>query len=141
FFITVLFLLPSVFDFGQNTSARNISNSTSNNTNSSVNKGNNNTQQQTKTASTSSQPPITTKISEKGIYQVQLTFISTLPIQSPNLLLKSGFQMEIDFLNASAPAPTNKTIPQKQSTIRDESSLCMPASQRNLIQRLLHADS
>jgi hypothetical protein len=69
---------------------------------------------------------------------VQLTFISTLPIQSPNLLPKSGFQMEIDFLNASAPAPT---IPQKESAIRGESSLGMPASQPNIIQRLVPVDS
>ena len=139
--MTVLLLFPSVFAFSQNTSAGNISSSTSNNTNSSTNKVNNNTQQQTKTAITTSQPPITTKISEKGIYQVQLTFISTLPIQSPNLLPKSGFQMEIDFLNASAPAPTNKTIPQKESAIRGESSLGMPASQPNIIQRLVPVDS
>src|SRR2546428_5268747 len=140
-FMTVLLLFPSVFAFSQNTSAGNISSSTSNNTNSSTNKVNNNTQQQTKTAITTSQPPITTKISEKGIYQVQLTFISTLPIQSPNLLPKTGFQMEIDFLNASASAPTNKTIPQKESAIRGESSLGMPASQPNIIQRLVPVDS
>jgi hypothetical protein len=115
FFITLLLIFPSVFAFGQNTSAGNISNST-------VSPANN-TQKQTKPANTSSQPPVTTKISEKGIYQVQLTFISTLPIQSPNLLPKSGFQMEIDFLNASASAPTKKTIPQKESAIRGESSL------------------
>jgi hypothetical protein len=52
---------------------------------------------------------------------VELTFISTLPIQSPNLLPKSGFQMEIDFLNASAPAPTS--------------------SQPSIIQRLVPVDS
>ena len=50
-------------------------------------------------------------------------------MQSPNLLPKNGFQMEIDFLNASAPA------------IRGESSLGMPASQPNIIQRLLPVDS
>ena len=46
--------------------------------------------------------------------------------------------MEIDFLNASAPAPT---IPQKESAIRGESSLGMPASQPNIIQRLVPVDS
>lgn len=137
-FFTPILLFPSVYAFGQNISTSNIQNSATNSTNSSAN---NNTQEQTKTASPSSQPPITTKISEKGIYQVQLNFISTLPIQSPNLLPKSGFQMEIDFLNASAPAPTNKTIPQKESAIRGESSLGMPASQPNSIQRLVPVDS
>ncbi len=115
----------------------NVQRSTTNTTNSSTNPANN-TQQRIKPASIGSQPPTTTKISERGIYQVQLTFISTLPIQSPNLLPKSGFQMEIDFLNASAPAPT---IPQKESAIRGESSLGMPASQPNIIQRLVPVDS
>ena len=130
-FITVILLSPSIFAFGQNTSTGNIQNGTTNNTNSSANTADNNTQHRIKSASTSSQPPITTKISEKGIYQVQLTFISTLPIQSANLLPKSGFQMEIDFLNASAPAPTSKT----------NSSLGMLASQPNIIQRLVPVDS
>jgi hypothetical protein len=112
FFITVILLFPCIYAFGQNTSTT---------TNSSANTADNNTQQRIKSASTSSQPPITTKISEKGIYQVELTFISTLPMQSPNLLPKSGFQMEIDFLNASAPAPTS--------------------SQPNIIQRLVPVDS
>ena len=115
----------------------NVQRSTTNTTNSSTYPANN-TQQRIKPASTSSQPPTTTKISERGIYQVQLTFISTLPIQSPNLLPKSGFQMEIDLLNASAPAPT---IPQKESAIRGESSLDMPANQPNIIQRLVPVDS
>jgi len=61
-------------------------------------------------------------------------------MQSPNLLPKSGFQMEIDFLNASAPAPSSKTIPQKESAIRGESSLGM-YSQPNIIQRLVPVDS
>jgi len=116
FFVTAVLLFPSIFAFGQNTSTGNIQNGATNNTNSSAN---------------TSQPPIATKISDKGIYQVQLTFISALPTQSPNLLSKSGFQMEIDFLNASAPAPTSKT----------NSSLGMLTSQPNIIQRLVPVDS
>ncbi|MRN61967.1 MAG: hypothetical protein FIO03_08025 [Nitrosopumilales archaeon] len=124
-FITTLLLSPSIFAFGQNTGGGanqlgNVGSSTGNNSNSTL-----------ATAGTGSQPPIATKISDKGIYQVQLTFISTLPTQSPNLLSKSGFQMEIDFLNASAPAPTSKT----------NSSLGMLASQPNIIQRLVPVDS
>ena len=49
--------------------------------------------------------------------------------------------MEIDFLNASAPPPTTKTVPQKESSIRGESSLGMPGSQPSIIQRLLPVDS
>jgi len=141
FLITASLLFPSTFAFGQNASAGNIQNSTANNTNSSASTTNNNTQPRINSGSTSSQPPVTTKISEKGIYQVQLTFVSTLPIQSPNLLSKNGFQMEIDFLNASAPPPTTKTVPQKESSIRGESSLGMPGSQPSIIQRLLPVDS
>jgi hypothetical protein len=140
-FFTLILLFPSIHAFGQNISTANMKNGPTNSTNSSANTANNNTQQHIKPASTKSQPPITTKISEKGIYQVQLTFISTLPIQSPTLLPKNGFQMEIDFLNASASAPTNKTIPQKESAIKGESSLGMPASQPNIIQRLVPVDS
>ncbi|MDQ6668397.1 MAG: hypothetical protein M3Y53_09255 [Thermoproteota archaeon] len=116
FFITAVMLFPSIFAFGQNTSTGNIQNGVSNYTNSST---------------IASQPPIATKISDKGIYQVQLSFISTLPMQSPNLLPKSGFQMEIDFLNASASAPTSKT----------NSNLGMLTSQQNIIQRLVPVDS
>jgi len=141
FFITLVLLFPSIVAFGQTTSTSNIQNGTTNNTNSSANTADNNSQMRIKSASTNSQPPIATKISQKGIYQVQLTYISTLPMQSPNLLPKSGFQMEIDFLNATAPAPTSKTIPQKESAIRGESSLGMPASQPNIIQRLVPVDS
>ena len=77
FFITTICLFPSTFAFGQTTV---IQNGTTNNTNSLSNTADNNTQLRIKSTSTNSQPPITTKISEKGIYQVQLTFLSTLPI-------------------------------------------------------------
>jgi hypothetical protein len=94
FYITASLLFPSTFAFGQNASAGNIQNGTANNTNFLASTANNNTQLRINSASTSSQPPVTTKISEKGIYQVQLTFVSTLPIQSPNLLSKK-FQTRI----------------------------------------------
>lgn len=140
FFIAVILLFPAISAFGQN-STENVQNGTTNNTNSSANTNGSNTQQPIKSASTGSQLPVTTKISEKGIYKVQLTFITTLPIQSPNLLPKSGFQTQIEFLNASAAAPTSNTIPQKESAIRGESSLGMPASQPNIIKRLVPVDS
>jgi hypothetical protein len=122
--------------FGQNVSG--VPNQTEN-THNKV--GNNANSTSSPAASTGSQPPVISKISDKGIYNVQLTFISSLAVQSPNLLPKSGFQMEIDFLNASAPPPTNQTIPQKESAIRGESSLGMPGSQPGIIQRLVPVDS
>jgi len=135
-FITTSLLFPSIFAFGQNVSVG--PNQTGN---TQIKVGNNTNSTSSPVASTGSQPPVISKISDKGIYNVQLTFISTLPVQSPNLLPKKGFQMEIDFLNASAPPPTNKTIPQKESAIRGESSLGMPGSQPNIIQRLVPVDS
>lgn len=57
--------------------------------------------------STSTNLPILTKTSDKGIYKVQLRWSSPPGIQSPNSLPKNGFTMEILFLNATAPEPTN----------------------------------
>ncbi|MFL6355000.1 MAG: hypothetical protein ACJ71C_00345 [Nitrososphaeraceae archaeon] len=65
------------------------------------------------------------KISDKGNYRVQilwnqLTILGGSAIPSPGIP-KQGFEMEIDFLNASAPLPTAKTVPQKETGIRSES--------------------
>ena len=65
------------------------------------------------------------KISDKGNYRVQilwnqLTSLGGSAIPSP-AVPKQGFEMEIDFLNASAPLPTAKTVPQKETGIRSES--------------------
>ena len=82
------------------------------------------------TSNLKQQPPILTNISSKGIYKVQLRWRTPLSIQFP-LLPKSGFQMEIDFFNASSPA----------SAIRGESSLGMPTIQPNIRQGLVPVDS
>jgi hypothetical protein len=71
------------------------------------------------------------KISDKGSYRVQIMW-NQLGSQSANAIPsgnatssptipKQGFDMEIDFLNASAPLPSGKTVPQKESAIRSES--------------------
>jgi hypothetical protein len=73
------------------------------------------------------------KISDKGSYRVQIMW-NALTSQGGNAMPsgnakpsptipKQGFEMEIDFLNASAPLPTGKTVPQKESGIRSETSL------------------
>jgi len=73
------------------------------------------------------------KISDKGNYRIQILWNqltsqggNAIPsgnsIPSPTLP-KQGFETEILFLNASAPLPTTKTVPQKQSGIRSETSL------------------
>lgn len=58
------------------------------------------------------------KVSDKGNYRVQIMWN-----QSSLILSNKGFDMEIDFLNASAPLPTANTVPQKESNIKGESSL------------------
>ena len=58
------------------------------------------------------------KISDKGNYRVQVMWN-----ESSLFLSKKGFDMEIDFLNASAPLPTTNTVPQKESNLKGESSL------------------
>jgi hypothetical protein len=72
-------------------------------------------------------------ISDKGNYRIQILWNqltsqggnaipSSNGVPSPTLP-KQGFETEILFLNASAPLPTTKTVPQKQSGIRSETSL------------------
>jgi hypothetical protein len=65
-----------------------------------------------------SQGAIIEKISDKGNYRVQIMLN-----RSSLMLPKQGFDMEIDFLNASAPLPTSKTVPQRETGIRSESPL------------------
>ena len=50
--------------------------------------------------------PILTQVSDKGTYKVQLRWSSPLDIQSPAILSRSGFDMEVLFLNASSQGPT-----------------------------------
>src|SRR5439155_19435980 len=76
-FITTSLLFPSIFAFGQNVSVG--PNQTGN---TQIKVGNNTNSTSSPVASTGSQPPVISKISDKGIYNVQLTFISTLPVQS-----------------------------------------------------------
>src|ERR687888_2148398 len=64
------------------------------------------------------QGAILEKISDKGNYRVQIMLN-----RSSLMLPKQGFDMEIDFLNASAPLPTSKTVPQRETGIRSESPL------------------
>jgi len=60
---------------------------------------------------------IVEKISDKGNYRVQIMWN-----QSSFSLPKKGFDMEIDFLNASAPLPSTKTIPPQDTAIKSEES-------------------
>jgi hypothetical protein len=108
------------------------------------NKSNNPITNDTQLKSSSTGVPILTKISDNGIYKVQLRWSNPLGIQSPNILPKNGFDIEILFLNATAPEPTNQTIPQKETNFKGDTSLQNDAtrfSEPSSIQRLVPVDS
>jgi hypothetical protein len=108
------------------------------------NKSNNPITNDTQLKSSSTNLPILTKVSDNGIYKIQLRWSNPLGIQSPNILPKNGFDMEVLFLNATAPEPTNQTIPQKETTPKGETSLQNDAtrfSEPSSIQRLVPVDS
>jgi hypothetical protein len=58
---------------------------------------------------TSTDVPVLEQISEKGIYRVQLKWPQTISD------VEHALQVEIVFNNASAPLPTNATIPQRET--------------------------
>ena len=69
--------------------------------------------------------PVLEKISDKGIYNVQLKWPQTIDDA------QNALQVEIVFVNASAPLPTNNTIPQGQGNATEggtEASLTVPES-------------
>ena len=94
------------------------------------------------------------KISDKGNYRVQIMW-NQLGSQSANAvpsgnatssptIPKQGFEMEVDFLNASAPLPTGKTVPQKESGIKSESPVGASVNQiptPSIIQTTVPVDS
>jgi hypothetical protein len=94
------------------------------------------------------------KISDKGNYRVQMMW-NALSSQGGNampsgnakpspIIPKQGFEMEIDFLNASAPLPTGKTVPQKESGIKSESPVGASVNQiptPSIIQTTVPVDS
>ena len=59
--------------------------------------------------------PIMTKISKNGTYVVQLKWSNPTSLQSPNVPANKGFDMEVLFLNSSAPTPNSKTVPQLET--------------------------
>jgi hypothetical protein len=74
---------------------------------------------------TGTEAPVLEKISDKGIYNVQLKWPETVDDAQNSL------QVEIVFVNASAPLPTKNTIPQGQGNATEggtEASLTVPES-------------
>jgi hypothetical protein len=62
---------------------------------------------------TSTDVPVLEQISEKGIYRVELKWPQTISD------VEDALQVEIVFNNASAPPPTNNTVPQTEDNLTD----------------------
>jgi hypothetical protein len=60
------------------------------------------------------QPQMITNISRKGIYKVQLQWHTQIASQS-SLVPKSGFGLEVRFVNGTAQSATSKNIPNKHA--------------------------
>jgi hypothetical protein len=54
--------------------------------------------------------PVLSRTSHNGIYEVQLLWTVPQSLQSPNILPEDGFDIQIQFLDANAPDPANRTI-------------------------------
>jgi hypothetical protein len=80
---------------------------------------------------TSTDIPVLSKLSDKGTYLVQLRWS-----QAPSLLPEDGFDMEIVFLNASAPRGTTQTYPTTE-TNQSESVGSTGYTDPSLIERMV----
>ena len=74
---------------------------------------------------TGSEIPVLEQVSDKGIYKVQLRW--------PNVVVdpQDAIQIELVFLNASAPEPSSATIPQREGNATgsgSEAGLTVPGS-------------
>ena len=63
--------------------------------------GEGNISRSTENQTSSPKLPILTEVSDKGIYKVELRWSSPADIQSPAILSKDGFDIELLFLNAN----------------------------------------
>jgi len=87
--------------------------------------------------------PVITKISDKGVYMVQLKWSNPTLLQSPNVPATKGFDMQVLFLNASASQPNAKTVPQKETNVTGDSTINYASgfNQPDILQRLMPIDS
>jgi hypothetical protein len=87
--------------------------------------------------------PIITEVSDKGTYKVELRWSSPLDIQSPAILSKDGFDMELLFLNASSPEATPQTMQGNNSnlTMDFERSITSAVSNLSTIEPIVPVDS
>src|SRR5262249_22661228 len=87
--------------------------------------------------------PVVTKISKNGTYTVQLKWSNPTSLQSPNVPANKGFDMEVLFLNSSAPTPNSKSVPQLETkNVSGETTVNATGfTQPGILQRLMSVDS
>jgi len=83
--------------------------------------------------------PVTAKLTDKGNYKVEIKWGSG---NSSNFLNGRGFDIEVSFLNASAPEATPQSIPQKETNLTSQSSINPNgANVPSIIERVLPVES
>lgn len=85
--------------------------------------------------------PIITEVSDKGTYKVELRWSSPLDIQSPAILSKDGFDMELLFLNASSPGAQTMQGNNSNLTMDFERSITSAVSNLSTIEPIMPVDS
>lgn len=146
FISTIIMLSFMIINLSSNKELLAQSDTTTNNlsnSNITISSSNNQTNNPTADNRSSSQSlPILSGISDKGNYRVELRWGSPLDIQSPAILSKAGFDMEVSFLNASEPEDTPQTIPGGQTNLTDEpSGIIRDNTNLSTIQRTTPVDS
>jgi hypothetical protein len=99
----------------------------------------NNTENQT----SSPKLPILTEVSDKGTYKVDLRWSSPVDIQSPAILSKDGFDIELLFLNASSQEFSPQTMQGNNSnlTMDFERSITSEVSNLSAVEPIVPIDS
>jgi hypothetical protein len=87
--------------------------------------------------------PILSEVSDKGTYKVELRWSSPVDIQSPAILSKDGFDIELLFLNASSPEATLQTMQANNSnlTMDFQRSISSEVSNLSTVEPIVPIDS
>jgi hypothetical protein len=106
-------------------------------------KGEENMSSSTENQTTSPRLPILSEVSDKGTYKVELRWSSPVDIQSPAILSKDGFDIELLFLNASAPEATPQTMQGNDGnmTMDVERSITSDISNLSTVEPIVPIDS
>jgi hypothetical protein len=105
--------------------------------------GQGNTSSSTENQTSSPRLPILTEMSDKGTYKVELRWSSPVDIQSPAILSKDGFDIELLFLNASSPEVTPQIMQGNYSnlTMDFERSITSGVSNLSTVEPIVPVDS